>query len=152
MPDKTLTRRERQQIAACDAAGLRILLVAQENALLMLRYLAEWLRQGGASGAGPFRRCPDYFPSRVESARPAYSRMALPLRVLSARGGRGVGECGLVCCPDCSVSCHRSRDGRRRVAGLLVCRSSPGRQPVGAGSLRVGELRRDVSGRQAHQR
>ncbi|MFC2754212.1 MAG: site-specific recombinase [Cardiobacterium sp.] len=52
MPDKTLTRRERQQIAACDAAGLRILLVAQENALLMLRYLAEWLRQGGASGAG----------------------------------------------------------------------------------------------------
>ena len=52
MPDKTLTRRERQQIAACDAAGLRILLVAQENALRMLRYLAEWLRQGGASGAG----------------------------------------------------------------------------------------------------
>ena len=52
MPDKTLTRRERQQIAACDAAGLRILLVAQENALRMLRYLAEWLRQGGAAGAG----------------------------------------------------------------------------------------------------
>ena len=52
MPDKTLTRRERQQIAACDAAGLRILLVAQEDALLMLRYLAEWLRQGGAAGAG----------------------------------------------------------------------------------------------------
>ena len=50
MPDKTLTRRERQQIAACDAAGLRILLVAQEDALLMLRYLAEWLRQGGAAG------------------------------------------------------------------------------------------------------
>ena len=53
MPDKTLTRRERQQIAACDATGLRILLVAQEDALLMLRYLAEWLRQGGASGASP---------------------------------------------------------------------------------------------------
>ena len=53
MPDKTLTRRERQQIAACDAAGLRILLVAQEDALLMLRYLAEWLRQGGAAGASP---------------------------------------------------------------------------------------------------
>ena len=51
MPDKTLTRRERSQIAACDAAGLRILLVAQENALRMLRYLAEWLRQGGAAGA-----------------------------------------------------------------------------------------------------
>ena len=51
MPDKTLTRRERSQIAACDAAGLRILLVAQENALRMLRYLAEWLRQGGATGA-----------------------------------------------------------------------------------------------------
>ena len=51
MPDKTLTRRERSQIAACDATGLRILLVAQENALRMLRYLAEWLRQGGAAGA-----------------------------------------------------------------------------------------------------
>ena len=51
MPDKTLTRRERSQIAACDASGLRILLVAQENALRMLRYLAEWLRQGGAAGA-----------------------------------------------------------------------------------------------------
>ena len=51
MPDKTLTLRERRAITACDADGLITLLAAEEKALTMLRYLAEWLRQGGVAQA-----------------------------------------------------------------------------------------------------
>ena len=51
MPDKTLTLRERRTITACDADGLITLLAAEEKALTMLRYLAEWLRQGGVAQA-----------------------------------------------------------------------------------------------------
>ena len=53
MPDKTLTRRERQQIAACDAAGLRILLVAQENALLTLPNGCVRAARRGRANASP---------------------------------------------------------------------------------------------------
>ena len=51
MPDKTLTLRERRAITACDADSLITLLAAEEKALTMLRYLAEWLRQGGVAQA-----------------------------------------------------------------------------------------------------